>query len=216
MKKIMIMLALAISAATVQAAFVWNTLNEGAWDAPPEGDYDRIYAADGKSLLYDSAGAVMVCLFVRWYDGKGNGVGQHDIVLGLRDGANILDFNPVATQRLGSDSRLTDQTFEYDNPSHLRQSNRTGDWGYETFMAIVDGGNVYLSDGYFVYPSEDGETGERQKTNISNLSELTKEWAQGEDTYGFCYGGWYSIPEPTSGLLMLVGLGGLALRRRRT
>ena len=28
-------------------------------------------------------------------------------------------------------------------------------------------------------------------------------------------GGWKSVPEPTSGLLMLVGLGALALRRRR-
>ena len=28
-------------------------------------------------------------------------------------------------------------------------------------------------------------------------------------------GNWYAVPEPTSGLLMLVGLAGLALRRRR-
>ena len=32
---------------------------------------------------------------------------------------------------------------------------------------------------------------------------------------GYTGAGWYAVPEPTSGLLMLVGLAGLALRRRR-
>lgn len=32
---------------------------------------------------------------------------------------------------------------------------------------------------------------------------------------GYSAAGWYAAPEPTSGLLMLVGLAGLALRRRR-
>lgn len=37
-----------------------------------------------------------------------------------------------------------------------------------------------------------------------------------KDSTGFTSGGWYTaVPEPTSGLLMLVGLAGLALRRRR-
>ena len=34
-------------------------------------------------------------------------------------------------------------------------------------------------------------------------------------TYASNGAGWYAVPEPTSGLLMLVGLAGLALRRRR-
>ncbi len=35
------------------------------------------------------------------------------------------------------------------------------------------------------------------------------------DAASFSGAGWYAIPEPTSGLLMLVGLAGLALRRKR-
>ena len=32
---------------------------------------------------------------------------------------------------------------------------------------------------------------------------------------GYQGGGWYAVPEPTSGLLMLLGMAGLALRRKR-
>lgn len=40
--------------------------------------------------------------------------------------------------------------------------------------------------------------------------------AFGSDVKSFSGAGWYTaVPEPTSGLLMLVGLAGLALRRRR-
>ena len=35
------------------------------------------------------------------------------------------------------------------------------------------------------------------------------------DASSFSGAGWYAVPEPTSGLLMLVGLAGLALRRKR-
>ena len=37
----------------------------------------------------------------------------------------------------------------------------------------------------------------------------------GATGYGAAGNGWYAVPEPTSGLLMLLGMAGLALRRRR-
>ena len=36
-----------------------------------------------------------------------------------------------------------------------------------------------------------------------------------DSTTTFAGAGWYAVPEPTSGLLMLLGMAGLALRRRR-
>ena len=36
------------------------------------------------------------------------------------------------------------------------------------------------------------------------------------NTSGTAVGGWQTVPEPTSGLLMLLGMAGLALRRKRT
>ena len=51
-------------------------------------------------------------------------------------------------------------------------------------------------------------------TGNANLNFTT---GAGFDTTGqkWASGGWQAIPEPTSGLLMLVGLAGLTLRRRR-
>ena len=40
-------------------------------------------------------------------------------------------------------------------------------------------------------------------------------WALNDASAGYSAPGWYNVPEPTSGLLMLLGMAGLALRRRR-
>lgn len=49
---------------------------------------------------------------------------------------------------------------------------------------------------------------------LGNVSALPG--MQFDEKYGvFSKGGWTAVPEPTSGLLMLVGLAGLALRRKR-
>ena len=47
---------------------------------------------------------------------------------------------------------------------------------------------------------------------VSGTSKLGTTWA---GTSGGAISTWTAVPEPTSGLLMLVGLAGLALRRRR-
>ena len=47
---------------------------------------------------------------------------------------------------------------------------------------------------------------------VTGTAKLGTTWA---GTSGGAIGAWTAVPEPTSGLLMLVGLAGLALRRRR-
>ena len=51
--------------------------------------------------------------------------------------------------------------------------------------------------------------------SASNKSIANMGTILGGGTSGTSLGGWQSVPEPTSGLLMLLGMAGLALRRKR-
>ena len=52
-------------------------------------------------------------------------------------------------------------------------------------------------------------------TSAQNKSQTNLAQFIGGGTSGTSLGGWQSVPEPTSGLLMLLGMAGLALRRKR-
>ena len=72
------------------------------------------------------------------------------------------------------------------------------------------GDNIFISDLV---------SGTAQATSTTTLSFNLKSATQAAaftDKATFSAGGWYAaVPEPTSGLLMLLGMAGLALRRRR-
>ena len=56
------------------------------------------------------------------------------------------------------------------------------------------------------------KTGTAQATSTPSLSWFAANHTTGE---GINANGWAAVPEPTSGLLMLLGMAGLALRRKR-
>ena len=84
---------------------------------------------------------------------------------------------------------------------------------YSYYVALVNGDNIFISDTVSVGASDVGfETASFALKTPSQAAATALE-----KTGSFAGGGWYtqSVPEPTSGLLMLLGMAGLALRRRR-
>ena len=91
-------------------------------------------------------------------------------------------------------------------------STAVGDTLSAYFATIVTIG----SDDYLFISDVVNGNGVEGKTTTLQFSAKTASQAAALDaSSGYAGAGWYAVPEPTSGLLMLLGMAGLALRRRR-
>ena len=106
----------------------------------------------------------------------------------------------TGTGTVGSNARiaLTDSTYAM-----------SGDMS--AYFVVFNGGNMYVSGATDVLYDPVTASGSATFAAMSTPSKA----AAMDAADGFNGAGWYAVPEPTSGLLMLVGLAGLALRRRR-
>ena len=193
MKKLMIMLAAIVVAAGVQAASVvnWNT---GTIYAP--GADGTGFSVTG-DMIADGTEGLLATLYVgTGYEG--NATDGYKLTGTVTFGSGFTSSDVVG----GALNNTTDAVLADDTTYYAQvivtygESTLTSQIvSFET-SALSGSADPYFGDGGMLISALPG-------------NEL-------DMTYGaFSSSGWTAVPEPTSGLLMLVGLGALALRRKR-
>ena len=190
MKKLMIALV-AVAAAVVANAASFS------WSAPS----GRLLNGTGNTgaANYVADGTTAYLLFA-------SALSQADLVSGFNTAggasyASTVAGKAVSTGSVNDAARIDSVAFT---------SDVTAD--QTAYFVVFNGDNMYVSDAvtatYLAVGTSDVEFG-----SLTASSKPVPLDAAG----GYSAAGWYtaSVPEPTSGLLMLLGMAGLALRRRR-
>ena len=139
-------------------------------------------------------------------------ISQGDLVSAFQDNNGSIN---LASYALTSGS--VNDSGKLPSASALSESSEafTAGTSYDFYMAVVvdtdtDGKYDYL----YVSASKSAYAQDASKTTTVTLVPTTSSTFQGAGEYSAA--GWYAAaPEPTSGLLMLLGMAGLALRRKR-
>ena len=184
MKKLMVVLAIFTMAAVTQAASF-------DWKTGTTG---KIYEAgtttllgSGTAYIFDAASVSQQTVLTAFLDDKTWTTGN-------------LHSKSVSS---GAIAATKGEAFSYG----------VADTTYNFYVALVNGDNIFISDTVSVTaPNISYETAQ---FNLKNASQAAV--TELEKTGSFAGGGWYtasSVPEPTSGLLLLLGMAGLALRRK--
>ena len=197
MKKLMMALGVMALAATVQAAtFRW-------YMGSPVSPSDDATGQISSGTLYLFAGS-----------------GQSDLLSGYvaaiaADSTSGITYltgaaGYVGSATLSSSTKFASTTVDSASVSSGRVvwSETTSDASRSYYQVLVDGDNIYISDSLTTTVSGTGNT---NFSFANNESRTTLKQASD----GYAGGGWYAVPEPTSGLLMLLGMAGLALKRKR-
>ena len=189
MKKLIGMLALCAACSASAANFVWGDYNADIIDTAGDPWSGSIYLMDSNTQSAQD-------FLTAWAGGTAFGT--------LTAGAvNSATYSNYALSSPSTGSVNADDAVVWSDSAYA-----TGATSF--YQVALVGDNLYISDTIGVTVMAVGET----SVDAFENNEAAASFAA-ITTGTYAGAGMYAAPEPTSGLLMLVGLGALALRRRR-
>ena len=199
MKKLMFALAAVVVAACSQAATV-------SWTCSNVADAGGTKLTTGSQYVFffdSAAGAQAAIAEIKALDGAGAAA-----VAAYMAGANFNDVKKATAAgnfSIGTSASLGSYTLPSNGDLGL-----AGGTTYYMFSVIFDTTTITDDSKFLIATGTATTTGAE---TLGDTSSANKSFALGSQSANTT---WYqTVPEPTSGLLMIVGLAGLALRRRR-
>jgi len=200
MKKLMIAAAIVCAAAFAQAATYNWTVKSGAgtfngYDAPTVGTV--------------WAGATMTA-GMSWYLIHADTMSQDAALAAVRAGTSLASATLASGTTVAANPGVAQVSFTQDSDKFALDKN--GNLNSYFVIINADGDSAYFSSVNSTAADTQGGT-----SDISIMTTTSKKLIDKDGTITTVSGGgWYAAaPEPTSGLLLLLGMAGLALKRKR-